>query len=96
MTEEDPQASQADLISQLRDEFASQISALKSSFEEDNAKLSSENAALKQQNEDLQRALIRTATVPDEHNVAQPPSEEDLYREQVQAIAQKALKQVKI
>ena len=96
MTEEDPQASQADLISQLRDEFASQISALKSSFEESNAKLSEENASLRQQNEDLQRALIRTATVPDEHNVAQPPSEEDLYRERVQTIAQKALKQVKI
>ncbi len=90
------QPSQADLIAQLRDEFALQIGALKTSFEEANKKLEEENNSLKQQNENLQRALIRSATVPDEHHVADPPSEEEIYRKKIEDIANKALKQVKI
>ncbi len=95
-TDTQVQPSQADLIAQLRDEFASQIGALKTSFEEANKKLEEENNSLKQQNEDLQRALIRSATVPDEHHVAEPPSEEEIYRKKIEDIANNALKQVKI
>lgn len=96
MTDEAPETSQADLIAQLRDEFAQQIGALKSSFEETNKKLTEENTSLKHQNEDLQRALVRSATVPDEHHVVDPPSEEEIYRRKIEDIAINALKQVRI
>ena len=90
----DQPTEQADLISQLRDEMQSQITALKESFESQNKQLSDENATLKQQNIDLQRALVRSATVPDEHHVVQPKSEQQIYEERIKELADKALQKV--
>lgn len=90
----DQPTEQADLISQLRDEMQSQITALKTSFEEQNKQLTEENATLKQQNIDLQRALVRSATVPDEHHVVQPKSEQQIYEERIKELADKALQKV--
>lgn len=90
----DQPTEQADLIAQLRDEMQSQITALKTSFEEQNKQLTEENATLKQQNIDLQRALVRSATVPDEHHVVQPKSEQQIYEERIKELADKALQKV--
>jgi small-conductance mechanosensitive channel len=90
----DQPSEQADLITQLRDEMNAQITALKESFESQNKQLSDENATLKQQNIDLQRALVRSATVPDEHHVVQPKSEQQIYEERIKELADKALQKV--
>lgn len=90
----DTPSGQADLIAQLRDEFSQQLAAFKESFESQNKQLSDENATLKQQNIDLQRALVRSATVPDEHHVVQPKSEQQIYEERIKELADKALQKV--
>lgn len=73
----------------LKTEMQSQFNALKESFEAQSKEQTALIAALKQQNEQLQRALVRSAFTPVEPK-EQPKSEEDLYQEEVQRILNKA------
>jgi phage-related minor tail protein len=82
-------------IEKVVDEFREQMKTMKSSFEENVAKLTAENESLRKANEELTRSLVRTATVPDDHGVNAPEkSLEEQYQDRVKEIAEKALKQV--
>ena len=82
-------------IEKVVDEFREQMKAMKSSFEDNVAKLTAENESLRKANEELTRSLVRTATVPDDHGVNAPEkSLEEQYQDRVKEIAEKALKQV--
>lgn len=82
-------------IEKVVDEFREQMKAMKTSFEDNVAKLTAENESLRKANEELMRSLVRTATVPDEHGVNAPEkSLEEQYQDRVKEIAEKALKQV--
>ena len=97
---EDPQPTPApeplkSEIEKVVDEFREQMKAMKTSFEDNVAKLTAENESLRKANEELTRSLVRTATVPDEHGVNAPEkSLEEQYQDRVKEIAEKALKQV--
>lgn len=82
-------------IEKVVDEFREQMKVMKSSFEDNVAKLTAENESLRKANEELTRSLVRSATVPDEHGVNAPEkSLEEQYQDRVKEIAEKALKQV--
>lgn len=90
-TEQVEQPAAENPVEVLRDEFKKEFDTLKAAFEAELKKISTENEALKAQNTDLQRALIRSATVtqaPEE----KPKTEEELYRERVASLAEKALR----
>ena len=80
-------------VASLRDEFRKEFDTLKSSFEAELKTLKSENESLKSQNTDLQRALIRSATVPETPAPA-PKTEEQLYAEKIDALAKKTLERM--
>lgn len=86
MTEEQPQEN---IYETLKNEMQSQYNELKSAFEQSNKEKDDLIASLKSQNEDLQRALVRTAfTVPEPEE--QPKSEEEIYMDHVQHLLRKA------
>ena len=92
MTEEaqdQPQQTE-DPIAKLRDEFQSQFNTLKTTFEEENKKNLETISSLKKENEDLHRALIRSAQLPP---VEQPQqkTEEQIYQEQIAEYAKKSI-----
>ena len=100
MTEEDitnvatkEQVDTENPVASLRDEFRKEFDTLKASFEAELKTLKTENESLKTQNTDLQRALIRSATVPDAPAPA-PKTEEQLYAEQIDALAKKTLERM--
>lgn len=73
----------------LRNEMQAQYNSLKESFEHSNLEKDELIAQLKSQNEDLQRALVRSAfTVPQPSE--QPKTEEQLYQDKINAILDKA------
>ena len=80
-------------VALLRDEFRKEFDTLKSSFEAELKALKTENESLKSQNTDLQRALIRSATVP-ENPAPAPKTEEQLYAEKIDALAKKTLERM--
>lgn len=80
-------------VASLRDEFRKEFDTLKASFEAELKTLKTENESLKSQNTDLQRALIRSATVPESPAPA-PKTEEQLYAEQIDALAKKTLQRM--
>lgn len=80
-------------VASLRDEFRKEFDTLKASFESELKALKTENESLKSQNTDLQRALIRSATVP-ETPAPVPKTEEQLYAEQIDALAKKTLERM--
>lgn len=80
-------------VASLRDEFRKEFDTLKSSFEAELKALKTENESLKSQNTDLQRALIRSATVP-ENPAPAPKTEEQLYAERIDALAKKTLERM--
>ena len=80
-------------VASLRDEFRKEFDTLKSSFEAELKALKTENESLKSQNTDLQRALIRSATVP-EIPAPAPKTEEQLYAERIDALAKKTLQRM--
>ena len=80
-------------VASLRDEFRKEFDTLKASFEEELKTLKTENESLKSQNTDLQRALIRSATVPESPTPA-PKTEEQLYAEKIDALAKKTLERM--
>ena len=87
--QEQPQQTE-DPIAKLRDEFQSQFNTLKTTFEEENKKNLETISSLKKENEDLHRALIRSAQLPP---VEQKPekTEEQIYQEQIAEYAKKSI-----
>ena len=94
MTDEEPKAAesqeQVSEIEKLRNEFQEQFSTLKSSFETEINKSKEENAALRKENEDLHRALVRSAQLPPQQTPVQK-TEEELYAEKIKQYAAKSL-----
>ena len=94
MTEEaqdQPQQTQTeDPIAKLRDEFQSQFSTLKQTFEEENKKNLDIISSLKKENEDLHRALIRSAQLPPVQQVPEKTPEQ-IYQERISELAQKSI-----
>ena len=77
-------------IEKLRNEFQEQFATLKTSFESELKTKADENAALKKENEDLHRALVRSAQLPPQEVPVQK-TEQELYQERISAIAAKSL-----
>lgn len=88
--EQDPPSQIEQLKSEFRDEFEKWKESIKKEMEEKDAKIKE----LTENNDQLRSALIREATAP---KIPEPPkkTEEDIYREEVAASAEKALKLVK-
>ena len=80
-------------VASLRDEFRKEFDTLKATFEAELKALKTENESLKSQNTDLQRALIRSATVP-ENPAPAPKTEEQLYAERIDALVKKTLERM--
>ncbi len=84
----DPQQSE-DPIAKLRDEFQTQFTQLKTTFETENKKNLETISQLQKENEDLHRALIRSAQMPKE----EPPSqktEEEIYADKIIALSERS------
>lgn len=78
-------------VEQLRDEFTAQFATLKSSFETELSSLKTENAQLKETNDELKRALVRSAITPAPAPAEPPKTEEQLYKEQIDACSKRTL-----
>lgn len=88
--EQPQQTPTEDPIAKLRDEFQSQFNTLKTTFEEENKKNLETISSLKKENEDLHRALIRSAQLPPVPEVPQK-TEEQIYQEQITEYAKKSI-----
>ena len=77
-------------IEKLRNEFQEQFATLKTSFESELKKSSEENAALRKENEELHRALVRSAQLPPQQTPVQK-TEHEIYAERINALAAKSL-----
>ena len=77
-------------IEQLRNEFQEQFSALKTSFEESTREKDELIAQLQQSNQDLQRALLRSAFTegPSQSEPVKTPEQE--YEEKIKALYEKS------
>lgn len=92
MTDPEPEPSpEKTEIEKLRDEFAEQFATLKASYAAEQDRLTAELTALKSHNEELERALIRTATNPPPAPAPAPKTEKEEYDERVAAIAKRTL-----
>lgn len=74
-------------IEKLRSEFQEQFSTLRSSFSQELEQLKTQNANLQKENEELHRALIRSAVTP---VTAQEPKE-PTYEDRILTLAKKTL-----
>ena len=77
-------------IEKLRNEFQEQFATLKTSFESELKKSSEENAALRKENEELHRALVRSAQLPPQQTPVQK-TEQEIYADRINALAAKSL-----
>lgn len=77
MSEEEPKYS--DDYVKLRDEMAEQIKTLKESFEASNKEKDELIQHLKEQNQELQRAVVRSAMTEPPKDEPHEPTEEELY-----------------
>ena len=84
----DPQQSE-DPIAKLRDEFQTQFTQLKTTFETENKKNLDLIDKLTKENEDLHRALIRSAQMPPAEPAPQK-TEEELYAERIIELSKKS------
>lgn len=82
-------SSESELISKLRDEFATEIATLKSSIEAVTKEKDAKIAELEKQNSDLKRSLIRDAVANPQPTVEK--TEEELYQERISELAKKTL-----
>ena len=83
----DPQSE--DPIAKLRDEFQTEFTQLKTTFETENKKNLETISQLQKENEDLHRALIRSAQMPKE----EPPpekTEEEIYADKIIALSERS------
>ena len=78
-------------VEQLRDEFTAQFATLKQSFETELSTLKTENAQLKETNDELKRALVRSAITPAPAPVEPEKTEEQLYKEKIDELSKKTL-----
>ena len=78
-------------VEQLRDEFTAQFATLKQSFETELSTLKTENAQLKETNDELKRALVRSAITPAPAPAEPEKTEEQLYKEKIDELAKKTL-----
>lgn len=90
MSDEPVSDTPVDPIQSLRDEFAEQFSTLKQSFESQLSERDDTITKLKEENDSLHRALIRSAMTTPVAPV-QPKTEQELYNERIQELAEKTL-----
>lgn len=88
MTEEKTE----DILAQMRDEFASQLNALKSDLEGKLAQRDENIKALETEKEALKLALLRSATLPSEPEPTPEPTEEEKYAAEVKRLAELTIK----
>lgn len=74
-------------IEKLRSEFQEQFTTLKSSFQTELSNLKTQNDTLAKENEELHRALIRSAVTP----VPSQEPKEPTYEDRILALAKKTL-----
>ena len=85
----DPQPKEDDPIAKLRDEFQAQFTQLKTTFETENKKNLETISQLQKENEDLHRALIRSAQIPGEEPQKQK-TEEEIYADRIIALSERS------
>ena len=78
-------------IERLRDEFTEQFSAMKTSFQGQVDELSAQNEALKKHNQELERALLRSAVSPEPAPPSPEKTEEEKYKEEVELRSKRTL-----
>ena len=78
-------------VEQLRDEFTAQFATLKQSFETELNTLKTENNQLKETNDELKRALVRSAITPAPAPAEPEKTEEQLYKERIDACSKRTL-----
>ena len=79
-----------DAISKLRDEFQQQFSTMKESFEAENKKNLDLITKLTTENEDLHRALVRSAQLPPEQKQPEK-TEQEIYQEKIAEYSKKSI-----
>ncbi len=79
-----------DAISKLRDEFQKEFSTLKETFETENKKNLETISKLTKENEDLHRALVRSAQLPPEQK-PQEKTEQEIYQEKIAELSKKSI-----
>jgi len=88
MTEE-PEQKEDDLYLKLKEEMQQEFQTLKDAFENERTELQATIAKLEEQNQGLQRALVRTATTEPPQEAPKEPTEEELYQAEVDRTAQR-------
>lgn len=78
-------------VEKLRDDFTEQFSALKSSFDASTKEKDAKIEELMKHNEELQRALIRNATLGTPQEQPKEKTEEELYQERIASLAKKTI-----
>lgn len=81
-------------VEKLRDEFTAQFSTLKQSFETELNALKTENTSLKETNDELRRALVRSATTSSPPPSEEPKTEEELYKETIAELSKRTLERM--
>ena len=81
-------------VEKLRDEFTAQFTTLKQSFETELTALKTENTSLKETNDELRRALVRSATTPTPAPAEEPKTEEELYLEKIADLSKRTLERM--
>ena len=81
-------------VEKLRDEFTAQFVTLKQSFESELTALKTENTSLKETNDELRRALVRSATTPAPAPAENPKTEEELYQEKIADLSKRTLERM--
>ena len=81
-------------VEKLRDEFTAQFTTLKQSFESELTALKTENTSLKETNDELRRALVRSATTPAPAPAEKPKTEEELYQEKIANLSKRTLERM--
>ena len=79
-----------DAISKLRNEFQEQFNTMKETFAAENKKNLETISQLTKENEDLHRALVRSAQLPPEQT-AKEKTPEEIYQEKIIALADKSI-----
>ena len=97
MTEEkaDEQPKYSDDYLKLKEELNAQFNELKASFEASNKEKDDIIAQLKEQNQGLQRALVRSAVSDPPKEEPKEPTEEELYQQEVDTLAKKTMEYMK-
>lgn len=93
MTDENPKPTEKEKsdVEKLRDEFTAQFATLKQSFESELSTLKAENAELKGKNDELSRALVRSAINPSPVKPEEPKTDEELYKEKIDGLSKRTL-----